>query len=206
MFEASEELNFERAKELRDQIQHIEVVMEKQKMTWNDRVDRDIFGYSYDKGWMCIQVFFMRQGKLIERNVTTFPIYDDPEDAFTSYIGRFYLHQNHLKPKEILLPIGSNSELISELLDVNTHTPFRGKKRELVELAMKNAKIALSEKFFLIERDEERTIVATEKLGEILNIGTPYRIEAFDNSNIKGTDPVRSEERRVGNEGSSRRG
>lgn len=190
MFEASEELNFERAKELRDQIQHIEVVMEKQKMTWNDRVDRDIFGYSYDKGWMCIQVFFMRQGKLMERNVTTFPIYDDPEDAFTSYIGRFYLHQNHLKPKEILLPIGSNSELISELLDVNTHTPFRGKKRELVELAMKNAKIALSEKFFLIERDEERTIVATEKLGEILNIGTPYRIEAFDNSNIQGTDPV----------------
>ena len=190
MYEASEALNFERAKELRDQIQHIDVVMEKQKMTMTDKTDRDIFGYSYDKGWMCIQVFFMRQGKLIERNVTTFPFYDDPEEAFTSYIGRFYLHQNHLKPKEILLPIGSNSELINKLLEVHTHTPFRGRKKELVELAMKNAKIALNEKFLLIERDEERTIIATEKLGEILNIETPHRIEAFDNSNIQGTDPV----------------
>lgn len=190
MYEASEALNFERAKELRDQIQHIDIVMEKQKMTMTDRTDRDIFGYSYDKGWMCIQVFFMRQGKLIERNVTTFPFYDEPEEAFISYIGRFYLHQNHLKPKEILLPIGTDKDLISELLDVHAHTPFRGRKKDLVELAMKNAKIALDEKFLLIERDEERTIVAAEKLGELLHIETPRRIEAFDNSNIQGTDPV----------------
>ncbi len=190
MFEASEALNFERAKELRDQIQHIEVVMEKQKMTMTDRTDRDIFGFTYDKGWMCIQVFFMRQGKLIERNVSHFPIYDDPEEAFLSYIGRFYLHQNHLKPKEILLPIGTKRELVSELLGVQALTPLRGRKKELVELATKNAKIALEEKFLLIERDEERTIVATEKLGEILNIETPHRIEAFDNSNIQGTNPV----------------
>jgi excinuclease ABC subunit C len=190
MYAASEELNFERAKELRDQIQHIEVVMEKQKMTMNDRVDRDIFGFYYDKGWMCVQVFFIRQGKLIERNVTMFPFYDEPEEAFTSYIGRFYLHQNHLKPKEILLPIGTDDELIKELLDVHTHTPFRGRKKQLVELAIKNAKAALEEKFLLIERDEERTIVATEKLGELLNIETPHRIEAFDNSNIQGTNPV----------------
>lgn len=190
MYEASEELNFERAKELRDQIQHIEIVMEQQKMTTSDRKDRDIFGYSYDKGWMCIQVFFIRQGKLIERNVTTFPFYDEPEEAFNSYIGRFYLHQNHLRPKEILLPIGSDTELIAELLEVNVHTPLRGRKKELVELAMKNAEIALTEKFLLIERDEERTILAAERLGEALNIETPHRIEAFDNSNIQGTNPV----------------
>lgn len=190
MYEASEVLNFERAKEMRDQIQHIEIVMEQQKMTTSDRTDRDIFGFSYNKGWMCIQVFFVRQGKLIERNVTTFPFYDEPEEAFTSYIGRFYLHQNHLKPKEILLPIGANSELVGELLKVNVYTPFRGRKKELVELAMKNAQIALDEKFLLIEQDEERTIIAAERLGEILNIATPQRIEAFDNSNIQGTDPV----------------
>src|SRR5699024_7909057 len=69
MHEASNDLNFERAKEMRDLIQHIEAVMERQQMTLNDRTDRDIFGYSYDKGWMCIQVFFVRQGKLIERDV-----------------------------------------------------------------------------------------------------------------------------------------
>lgn len=190
MYEASEQLNFERAKELRDQIQHIEVVMEQQKMTLNDRKDRDIFGYSYDKGWMCIQVFFIRQGKLIERDVAIFPFFDTAEETFISFIGRFYLHQHHLKPKEILLPVGTNKELVKNLLEVDVHVPLRGRKKELVELASKNAEIALDEKFTLIERDEERTIVAVEKLGEALNIEVPHRIEAFDNSNIQGTDPV----------------
>lgn len=190
MQEASEQLNFERAKELRDQIQHIEVVMEQQKMTLNDRVDRDVFGYSYDKGWMCIQVFFIRQGKLIERDVSVFPFFDDAEGTFISFIGRFYLHEHHPKPKQIFVPIGIETDLLQELLEVDVHTPYRGRKKELVELAMENAKAQLSEKFSLIERDEERTILAVEKLGNALNIETPYRIEAFDNSNIQGADPV----------------
>src|SRR5699024_11585256 len=75
-------------------------------------------------------------------------------------------------------------------LDVPTHKPYRGQKKQLVETATKNASIALEEKFTLIERDEERTIMAVEELGEILHIETPHRIEAFDNSNIQGTDPV----------------
>lgn len=190
MQEASEQLNFERAKELRDQIQHIEVVMEQQKMTLNDRVDRDVFGYSYDKGWMCIQVFFIRQGKLIERDVSVFPFFDDAEDTFISFIGRFYLHEHHPKPKQIYVPIGIETEILQQLLEVDVHTPYRGQKKKLVELAMENAKAQLTEKFSLIERDEERTIVAVEKLGNALNIETPFRIEAFDNSNIQGTDPV----------------
>ena len=190
MLEASDQLNFERAQELRDQIQHMEIIMEQQKMTLNDRIDRDIFGFSYDKGWMCIQVFFVRQGKLIERDVSIFPFYGEAEEAFITFIGRFYLHENHLKPKQIFVPIGTDVELLQELLKVDVHTPFRGRKKELVELAMKNAKASLEDKFSLIERDEERTVIAMEKLGESLNIMTPHRIEAFDNSNIQGTDPV----------------
>src|SRR5699024_2408261 len=100
------------------------------------------------------------------------------------------LHSHNIKPRQILLPIGSDTELVTKLLDVDTHTPFRGRKKELVELASKNAKLSLEEKFSLIERDEERTIQAVERLGTILNIDTPHRIEAFDNSNIQGTDPV----------------
>lgn len=190
MYEASQDLNFERAKELRDQIQHIEVVMEQQRMTLNDQIDRDIFGYSFDKGWMCIQVFFVRQGKLIERDVAVFPFFDEPTETFISFIGRFYLHQHHLKPKQLLVPIGTDTTLLSELLEIDVHTPFRGRKKELVELAMKNATIALDEKFSIIERDEERTVLAVEKLAEALQIEMPHRIEAFDNSNIQGTDPV----------------
>ncbi|WP_099158696.1 excinuclease ABC subunit UvrC [Virgibacillus ndiopensis] len=190
MLDASEKLDFERAKEMRDQIQYIESIMEQQKMTLKDRVNRDIFGYSYDKGWMCIQVFFVRQGKLIERDVSIFPFFDDPEETFVSYIGRFYLHQHHPKPKQVLVPVGVDVDLLTTLLEMDVHVPFRGRKKELVELAMENASIALNEKFSLIERDEERTIKAVEQLGEKLNIEMPHRIEAFDNSNIQGTDPV----------------
>lgn len=190
MYEESKLLNFERAQELRDQIHHIETALEQQKVVLNDESNRDIFGFSFNKGWMCVQVFFIRQGKLIERDVAIFPFFDEPQEAFSSYIGRFYLHQNHLKPDEVLLPVGSNADLIKDLLNIRVHTPFRGQKKHLVDLAEKNAKISLEEKFALIERDEERTIVAIEKLGEVLNIKTPKRIEAFDNSNIQGADPV----------------
>ena len=190
MYQASEELDFERAKELRDQIQHIESVMEQQKMTLNDQVNRDVFGYSYNKGWMCVQVFFIRQGKLMERDVSVFPFFDEPSETFLSFVGSFYLHKNYPKPKQILVPAPADHKLLQELLEVEVTIPYRGRKRELVDLAEKNAGIALNEKFSLIERNEERTIKAVEQLGEKLHIETPHRIEAFDNSNIQGTDPV----------------
>ncbi|MYL53286.1 excinuclease ABC subunit UvrC [Pontibacillus yanchengensis] len=190
MYQASEGMDFERAKELRDQMQHIDSVMEQQKMTLNDQVNRDVFGYSYNKGWMCVQVFFVRQGKLIERDVSIFPFFDDAEETFLSFIGRFYLHKNHPKPKQVLVPVGADKEMLKELLEVDVHIPMRGRKKELVELAQKNAQIALDEKFSLIEQNEERTIKAVEDLGEKLHIETPHRIEAFDNSNIQGADPV----------------
>lgn len=190
MLKASEQLDFERAKELRDQIHHIEATMEKQKMTMNDSTDRDIFAYAFDKGWMCVQVFFIRQGKLIERDVSLFPIYDTPEEEFLTYLGQFYEKHNHFLPKEILIPDSVDHTLIEQFLNVKTIQPKRGKKKDLVLLAHKNAKIALNEKFALIERDEERTIKAVENLGDKLGIHTPARIEAFDNSNIHGTDPV----------------
>lgn len=190
MYEASEKLEFERAKELRDQIAHMDAIMEKQKMIMNDIVDRDVFGYAVDKGWMCVQVFFIRKGKLIERDVSMFPIYDEPEEGFLTFIGQFYEQNNHFKPKEIAVPGSIDPELVERFLEVDVTQPKRGKKKELVELANKNAKIALEEKFYLIERDEERTVKAIENLGERLGIDTPYRIEAFDNSNIQGVNPV----------------
>ena len=190
MYEASEQLNFERAQELRDQIMHIEAVMEQQKVILNEKVNIDIFGYSYNKGWMCIQVFYVRLGKLIEREVSIFPFYNDAEDAFISFIGQFYLHHRNLKPKQVFVPIGTETELLEKLLKIDVHTPYRGQKRDLVELADKNAKIALNERFALIELNEERTIKSVENLGDLLHIEIPRRIEAFDNSNIQGADPV----------------
>jgi excinuclease ABC subunit C len=190
MAAAAEELDFERAKEFRDKIVHIEATMEKQKMTTTDFTDRDVFGYAVDKGWMCVQVFFIRQGKLIEREVSMFPIYNEPEEDILTYLGQFYSKNEHFKPKEVLVPEGVDLELAEGLLEVKVLKPQRGKKKELVHLASKNAGIALKEKFSLIDRDEERTIKAVENLGKQMGIYTPHRIESFDNSNIQGTDPV----------------
>ncbi|WP_309089602.1 excinuclease ABC subunit UvrC [Domibacillus sp.] len=190
MEEAAEKLEFERAKEYRDQISHIDTLMEKQKINMADLTDRDVFGYTVDKGWMCVQVFFVRQGRLIERDVSTFPIYSEPEEEFLTFLGRFYEAPEHFKPKEILLPDAVDADLAGQLIGVPVTKPQRGKKKELVELAGNNAKAALKEKFALIDRDEERTIKAAEQLGEVMNIHVPRRIEAFDNSNIQGTAPV----------------
>ncbi|MDA0175738.1 excinuclease ABC subunit C, partial [Solirubrobacter taibaiensis] len=143
MYEASEKLEFERAKELRDQIAHIDAIMEKQKMIMSDLVDRDVFGYAVDKGWMCVQVFFVRKGKLIERDVSMFPIYDEPEEGFLTFIGQFYENSSHFKPKEIVVPGSIDSELVERFLEVEATQPKRGKKKDLVELANNNAKIAL---------------------------------------------------------------
>lgn len=190
MHAAAEALDFERAKEYRDKIAHIEITMEKQKMMSTDFTDRDIFGYAYDKGWMCVQVFFVRQGKLIERDVSLFPIYDEPEEEILTYLGQFYTKPNHFKPKEILVSEAVDGEMAEKLLQVKVIHPKRGQKKDMLQLANKNASIALQEKFSLIDRDEERTIKAVENLGQRLGIYTPHRIEAFDNSNIQGTDPV----------------
>ncbi|MED1469293.1 excinuclease ABC subunit UvrC [Bacillus salipaludis] len=190
MTAAAEELDFERAKEFRDKIIHIETIMEKQKITMTDFTDRDVFGYAVDKGWMCVQVFFVRQGKLIERDVSMFPIYNESEEEILTYLGQFYQKSNHFKPKEILIQDEIDLEMAEQLLEVKVLKPQRGQKKDLVKMAIKNAKIALNEKFSLIEKDEERTIKAVETLGNLLGIYTPHRIEAFDNSNIQGTDPV----------------
>ncbi|WP_400194756.1 excinuclease ABC subunit UvrC [Lysinibacillus telephonicus] len=190
MMEAAENLEFERAKDFRDQIAHIETIMQKQKMVSADLSNRDVFGFTVEKGWMCVQVFFVRQGKLIERDVSIFPIYRDPEEEFLTFIGRFYDIPEHIKPKEIFIPNNIETGILEKLLDVKVVIPKRGPKKELVELAMRNAQIALHEKFQLIERQEERTIGACEELGDAMNIAAPLRIEAFDNSHMHGADAV----------------
>ncbi len=190
MHAAAERLDFEIAKEYRDQLAAIDATMEKQRISLNDMVDRDVFGYAYDKGWMCVQVFFIRQGKLIERQASIFPIYNEPVEEILTFLGLFYSQPQNFKPKEILLPGDIDSELAGGLLGVKIHQPERGAKSNLVQLAVKNAEISLSEKFSLVERDAARTVHAIDNLGEKLNIHRPRRIEAFDNSNIQGVDPV----------------
>ena len=190
MEKAAENMEFEKAAEYRDQIRAIETIMTRQKMTNTDLLDRDVFGYAIDKGWMCVQVFFVRQGKLIERDVSMFPFYNEAEEDFLTYLGQFYQDNEHFIPKEVLIPDTIDKPSVEALLATKVLQPKRGEKKKLVELASKNASVALNERFDLIARKQERTIGAVERLGNAMNIPTPIRIESFDNSNIMGTNPV----------------
>lgn len=198
MQSAAEALEFERAKEYRDQIVAIEAVMEKQKITMTDAMDRDIFGYAVDKGWMCVQILYMRKGKLIERHGTTFPYYGEEYDDFMTFVTQYY-SDNPALPKQILLPhppeqdAEQEEEIMSSLqswLKVKVLMPQRGRKSEVVNMAQDNARVMLEEKFRLIERDEERSVKASQSLAGWLGMEQVRRIEAFDNSNIQGTNPV----------------
>ncbi|HAQ2104012.1 TPA: excinuclease ABC subunit UvrC [Enterococcus faecium] len=190
MEKAAENMEFEKAAEYRDQIRAIETIMTRQKMTNTDLLDRDVFGYAIDKGWMCVQVFFVRQGKLIERDVSMFPFYNEAEEDFLTYLGQFYQENEHFIPKEVLIPDTIDKPSVEALLATKVLQPKRGEKKKLVELASKNVSVALNERFDLIARKQERTIGAVERLGNAMNIPTPIRIESFDNSNIMGTNPV----------------
>lgn len=187
---AAQAMEFEKAAEYRDLIQSIGTLRTKQRVMAKDLQNRDVFGYYVDKGWMCVQVFFVRQGKLIERDVNLFPYYNDPDEDFLTYIGQFYQEKSHLKPNEILIPADIDEEAVRVLVDTKVLKPQRGEKKQLVNLAIKNARVSLQQKFDLLEKSIEKTQGAIENLGQLLNIPTPVRIESFDNSNIMGTSPV----------------
>lgn len=188
MQKASDLLNFEQALEYRNLINHINHVTSKQHVQFEDQVDRDILGYYVDKGYLSIQLFFMRQGKLLSRDFNLMPIYDDEEDEVVRFITEFY-SQNTF-PKELLIPSTIDIKLLEGILECKIICPEKGNKKDLVDMAINNSKEVLEKKFKLLEKTETNTIQAIKELGRILNIETPHRIDLFDNSNIQGAYAV----------------
>lgn len=190
MDDAAANLNYEAAAEFRDQISYIETTVEKQAIVSNDFVERDFFNFYMDKGWISIQVFFVRQATLIKREAAMFPCYDPPEEELMSFIVQYYQEKNNLLPKEIFVPPGLDLDLLADILGTKLHVPQRGEKKHLLDLAYKNSKQALQERFNLIEMKQRKTTGAVKDLSQAL--GLPYlkHIEAFDHSNIQGTNPV----------------
>ena len=186
MYAESEAFHFEKAKELKDLLDYINITLVRQKVEIKDQIDRDVFGYFVDKGYLSIQVFFIRGGKIIERHSKIVPLVDEIEEEMTRYIAKFY-EKNVLLPKEILLPSNLDAPLLESYLGDHVRIPERGENKKIVDMACENAKVALDEKFELIKRDEERTFGANEELREILGLEKLDRIELFDNSNLFGT-------------------
>lgn len=189
MEDAITKLNFEKAKELNELKEFINITLRRQLIDLNDNIDRDIFGYAVYKGYLSIQVLFLRGGKLVERKSNIYPIITDEIEDLTLYISSFY-DKNNIKPKEILVPDIIDEELISKVLDINVHKPQKGKKKELVDMANGNALNILKEKFELIKKNDENALNACLELKELLGIESANKIEAFDNSHLFGTYSV----------------
>lgn len=188
MMTASENLQFELAKEYRDLIRSIEYVTAKQNVQFRDYKDRDILGYFIDKGYISIQLFFMREGKLLYHDFNLEPVGEDFEEDLIRFLVTYY--QTHPEPYELLIPQDVDLELLTEILSCHVLQPQRGDKKSLVEMANKNAKEALEKKFLLKEKTDEKTILPIIELGQKLGIDTPHTIELYDNSNIQGAYAV----------------
>lgn len=190
MTQAAANLEYERAAEIRDQLHYIEVTVEKQKIISNDKTPRDLFNFYMDKGWLSIQVFFIRQARLMKREKRLFPIVDNAAEEMTSFILQFYNRRNNILPRELLLPAGLPNKEISEILGIPVRTPARGEKKDLMAMAAENAQLTLDEKFRLLEMDKVKTTGAMKEITDALGLPTGHKIEAFDHSHIQGADPV----------------
>lgn len=187
---AAAKLEFERAAELRDQLHYIEVTVEKQKIISNDKTPRDVINFAFDKGWLSLQIFFIRQARLMKREKRLFPVVDSAAEEVTSFILQFYQRKNNILPKELLLPAGLPNAEIEAILKVPVRTPQRGEKASLLEMAAENAKLVLNEKFRLLEMDRQKTTGAMKEITDALGLPAAHKIEAFDHSHIQGADPV----------------
>lgn len=188
MYLESEKLNFEKAAELKQLLDYINITLIRQKVEINDELDRDIIGYYADEDYLSIQIFFIRSSKIVERHFKIIPLIDEVEAELTRYIAKFY--QKVLLPKEILVPEVVETNTLSEFLGISVKVPVKGTKKKLVEMANNNAKITLEEKITLIKQDEEKTSKSNEELKEILGLEKLDRIELFDNSNLFGSYTV----------------
>lgn len=188
MYSYSEKLNFERAGEIKELLDYIDKVLEKQKIDLTDNVNRDIFNYYIYKDFISIQVLHSRNGNLVERNSYIYELNEDKYDVINNFIVSFY--ENYLDiPKEILVPEGIDTNLLESILKVKVIVPLKGPKKRLIDMAEENAKIKVKEKFDLINNDLNRSVRANEELGKILGINI-HRIESFDNSHLFGSYTV----------------
>jgi len=192
MLDAAENLKFELAASLRDRLNAVEALGQKQLVTAGTLADTDVIGYGQTEAKACFAVLHFSGGNLLDKEYEIFSVPDDRNEAVSSLLKQFYLSRGHA-PRRVLLPFElEDSELFAQLMEQQMgrkpklHVPQRGDGAHLVELANKNA---FEEAQRLTSRDE-KVSASLVQLGKMLSMEPPARIESFDISNISGTDIV----------------
>ncbi len=180
----SESLNFELALELKKELDYINVVLDKQKITIQDYTNRDVVGCFFDNGYISVQILFIRNGKIVGGYTDIFPVVSDFVSDMESYLSVFYAR--HEIPKEILVAENLNTEVLQGYLENKFVTPIRGQKKDLLRMAEENAKINLQNELEITQKKERLTEDANEELRNLLHLEILDRIDLFDNSNLFG--------------------
>lgn len=187
MYNYSNNLEFEKAKECKDTIDRIEYIISKQKVEFSDKKDRDVFAFHTKNGYISIAILMFNNGMLSLKDTKTFSYLEDENEALINFIYDFY--QKHRLPKEIILPPLNDLDLLEEILDTNIIVPSRGLKFDLLQMAGENAIKAMEDQHMIkVIKEDKFNLLKT--LGDLLNIEIPKRIELIDNSHIQGDAAV----------------
>ena len=180
----SEQLNFEAAQELKEELKFINIIMDRQKVELHDFINRDSVGIFVKDGIVSVQILFIRNGKIVGGDNEKFYLINDLKDEVTSFLINYY--SKHEIPKELLLDDEYSNNILENILKTKICIPTKGKKKSLINMAKDNAKISLNQELKIIERNELRTAGANEELRRLLNLEVLDRIEIFDNSHLFG--------------------
>ena len=186
MEKASLSMNYEKAKELRDMLNDIDITLKKQKIDLNKDSNFDIINYYTNNNYLSIQIFFIREGLLYGRHKEIIQTMGDISEELMEYIIKFY-DKTGILPKDLYVPLEVDTELLSSYLNINVLNTYRGKIKSLFDLALENAKENLKNEEETIEKDETKRKEASILLAKLLNIPKVERIESFDNSHLFGT-------------------
>ena len=186
MLKASEALNYEKALDLKNMLDDIEVTLRKQKIDLNDNYNFDLMNYYVDNNYLSVQLFFVREGLLVGRDKQILSSDLDISEQLIEYILRFY-EKSGILPKELLVPETVDSELLGKYLNIKVSTPMRGKLKNLLDLASENAKEVLMEEEETLKKNDDLRFEAIEELKTLLGTDKVSRMEAFDNSHLFGT-------------------
>ena len=185
MYEASDNLNFEKALELKNMLDDINTTLKKQTIDLNKDYNFDLVNYYYDNNYISIEIFFIRQGLLFGRHNEIISSLGDYENEVVEYLIKFY--DNAVLPKELLIPETLDEELLKEYFNIKVNTPQKGKLKNLVDLAKENAKEQLDLQKETLKKDDDERINALNELKNLLGLEKLTRMESFDNSHLFGT-------------------
>jgi excinuclease ABC subunit C len=185
MNKASEQMNYEKALELKNMLDDINITLSKQRIELNKNYNFDLFGFYYEKNYLSIQVFFIRDGILFGHHSDIFTYYGDINESVLEYIIKYY-EKGNIVPKEIIVSDSLDSDILSSYLNTKVTIPKKGDLKNLLDLSCSNAKTVLDEKMSTLKHDDDARLEALKDLEKALGFPV-HRIETFDNSHLFGT-------------------